>query len=139
MSYRNLSPDQRALLFRQIFSRPKLLHKERIEAAALLVDAEDAGDFGTGGMNDYAKRILGYDIRRGFQGVYEAAKVLRAIRSGRLAVSEEVFRTWDSFPIIKLSGLLSKQPSKVSDALEIIRSGRDTTNRLKELSKRMNF
>jgi hypothetical protein len=136
MSYRNLSPDQRALLFRQIFSRPQLLHKERIEAAALLVDAEGAGDFEAGGMNDYAKRVLGYDIRRGFQGIYEAANVLRAIRAGRLAVSEEIFRTWASFPIIKVSGLLSKQPEKLSEAIEIIRLGKDTTNRLNELCRR---
>lgn len=87
-------------------------------------------------MNDYAKRVLGYDIRRGFQGIYEAANVLRAIRAGRLAVSEEIFRTWASFPIIKVSGLLSKQPEKLSEAIEIIRLGKDTTNRLNELCRR---
>ena len=123
----------RKLRFREIALRPKPLNRERIEAAKFLVDAEEAGEYGTGGMNAYAKQILGVELRRDFQGIYQAAKLVRLSRVGKIPVSEEELENWDSTPIQWFSGFVSNQPQKVAEALEIIRSRKNVTNRLREL------
>ena len=121
----------------------------------LLVAGEEAGDFDKGaqGMSTYARTLTAYpekrdkegnlvhkayegiDLRRDIQGTYEACNVMRGIRSGKLAMSELEFdsKQFGSFPLIMLSGFMSKSPEKVADALEIIRSGDRVSDRLKEL------
>ncbi len=113
-----------------------MLNEERIDAARFLVEAEEAGEYFTGEMNSYAQQILAIELRRGFQGIYQAACLLRLIRNGKLAASEDEIEAWGSTPIQWISGIVSKQPEKVAEALEIVRSKRDVTNRLKELRAR---
>lgn len=131
--YHRMKLSEREMSLRHLVLRPKLLQKERREVARILLASESAGAFGPGEMNAYAKRISGVDIREEFQGVYEAVNVLRAIRDGSLPATELEFDTWGSYPVIMLSGFMSKRPNQVPQALEIIRSGQDVTNRLKEL------
>jgi hypothetical protein len=133
MSARNLSFGERKVYFQRIAVNPKLLNEERIDAARFLVEAEDAGEYFTGEMNSYAQQVLGIELRRGFQGIYQAACLLRLIRNGKLAASEDEIESWGSTPIQWISGIVSKQPGKVAEALEIVRSRHDVTNRLKEL------
>lgn len=116
-----------------LVNRPKLVQKERREVAKILIAAESAGVFGAGEMNSYAKRITGVDIREEFQGVYEAVNVLQGIRSKSVIATEDEFNTWGSFPVIELSSTMSKRPEKLPEALEIIRSKKDVTNRLRAL------
>jgi hypothetical protein len=136
MSARNLSFAERRSHFQQIAVDPKLINNERIDAARFLIEAEEAGEFHNGEMNAYAQQVLGIELRRGFQGIYQAVCLLRLIRSGKLAATEEELERWDSTPIQWMSGIVSKQPKKVAEALEIVRSRRDVTNRLKELRSR---
>ena len=136
MSVRNLSFAERKTHFQQIAVDPKLINNERIDAARFLLEAEEAGEIRSGEMNSYAQDVLGIELRRGFQGIYQAVCLLRLIRAGELAATEEELETWDSTPIQWISGIVSKQPKKVAEALEIIRSRRDVTNRLKELRSR---
>ncbi len=136
MNARHLSFAERKIHFRQLAANPRELNEERIDAARFLVEAEEAGEYVPGGMNSYAQQVLGIELRRGFQGIYQAACLLRLIRSGRLVVSEDEIEEWGSTPIQWISGIVSKQPEKVAEALEIVRSKRDVTNRLKDLRSR---
>lgn len=112
MNVRNLPFAERKIHFQQIAINPKLLNNERIDAARFLLEAEEAGEFHFGGMNLYAKQVLGIELRRGFQGIYQAVSLLRLIRSGKLAASEEELETWDSTPIQWVSGIVSKQQKR---------------------------
>ena len=136
MTVRNLTFAERKIHFQQIAVDPKRINNERIDAARFLLEAEEAGEIHAGGMNSYAQEVLGIELRRGFQGIYQAVNLLRLIRVGKLEATEEELETWDSTPIQWMSGIVSKQPKKVAEALGIIRSRRDVTNRLKELRSR---
>lgn len=136
MSARNLSFGERKAYFQKIAVNPRELNEERIDAARFLVEAEEAGEYVTGEMNSYAQQVLGIELRREFQGIYQAACLLRLIRKGKLAVSEDEIEAWKSTPIQWISGIVSKQPEKVAEALEIVHSKHDVTNRLKELRAR---
>lgn len=131
--YNRMTSAEREKSLKHLVNRPKLVQKERREVARILLASESAGAFGPGEMNSYAKRISGVDIREEFQGVYEAVNVLRAIRDGSLPATEQEFETWGSFPVIMLSGFMSKRPDQIPQVLGIIRSGLNLTNRLKEL------
>lgn len=150
--FKALSPKERAKnvvsFARKSMDSKKLLTK-------VLIAGEEIGDFGRGNgqMAAYAKQVTSYpestdeesgivtpafegiDLRRDVQGTYEYANVLRGIREGKLAMSEVEFDSdvFGSNGLIQLSGFMSKSPEKVSEALEIIRSRNDVTNRLKAL------
>lgn len=132
-NYDIMTPCDREKSIKHLVTQAKLVQRERREVARILLASETAGAFGPGEMNSYAKRISGVDIRVEVQGVYEAVNVLRAIRAGILPASEQEFDKWGSFPVIMLSSFMSKRSKLVPQALEIIRSGRDLTNRLKKL------
>jgi hypothetical protein len=136
MNARNLSFADRKTHFQEIALDPKRINNERIDAARFLLEAEERGEYHAGEMNTYAQQVLGIELRRGFQGIYQAACLLRLIRAGKLEVTEDELETWDSTPIQWVSGIVSKQPDKLQEALEIVRSRRDVTNRLKELRSR---
>jgi hypothetical protein len=105
------------------------------EIAKIMVAAEECGDFGKNEMNSWAIKATGIELRREVQGTYEYANVLRGIRSGELPFAEAEFDKAPSFGLIKLAGFMGKKdPEKVSAALEIIRSKKDVTNRLRELT-----
>ena len=134
--FQSMTSDQRA---KNLASRAVKQSEAKKEISKILVAAEAAGDFGKGKgeMNAYATKITGVELRREAQGVYEYCNVLREILSGKLAVTEAEFDSarFGSFPLIVLSGLMSKAPEKVTEALEIIRSGIDVTKRLQALIK----
>jgi hypothetical protein len=116
-------------------SRVKKDNETKKEIAKILVAAEEKGDFGKGEMNKWSLEITGVELRREVQGTYEYATVLRGIRSGELAFTEEEFDKAPSFGLIKLAGFMGKKDGeKVAAALEIIRSGEDVTNRLRALT-----
>lgn len=127
-----MTANQAATTLKSLCTRHTTAKKEIVK---LLVAREEAGDFGKGEMNTYAQRVTGMELRREIQGTYEAVNVMKGIRSGELPMTEEEFdsKKFGSFPLIMLSGFMSKSPEKVIPALEIIRSGEDVTKRLKEL------
>lgn len=127
-----MTANQAATTLKSLCTRHATGKKEIVK---LLVAREEAGDFGKGEMNTYAQRVTGMELRREIQGTYEAVNVMKGIRSGELPMTEEEFdsKKFGSFPLIMLSGFMSKSPEKVIPALEIIRSGEDVTKRLKEL------
>lgn len=105
------------------------------EISKIIVAAEESGDFGKGEMNSWSLKITGIELRRELQGTYEYANVLRGIRSGDLPFAEKEFDKAPSFGLIKLAGFMGKNdPEKVAECLEIIRSGKDLTNRLKAMT-----
>lgn len=101
--------------------------------AKILVAGEEKADFGPGEMNAYAQKITGLELRREFQGTYEAVNVLKGIRSGSVPMTEADFDRVLGFALVIISGLLSKSPEKVATACEIAVSGKDVTQRLKAL------
>lgn len=105
----------------------------KVMIAKLLVAARMKGDFDDGEMNAYAQRVTGIELRRELQGTYEAVNVLQAILDGECGLTEAEFESCPDFGRVTISGLLSKAPEKVAEAVEIIRSGTDVTKRLKEL------
>lgn len=107
------------------------------EIAKILIAAEESGDFGKGEMNAYAQKVTGVELRRECQGAYESVNVLRAIRASQIDFSEEEFDSAPKFGLIKLSGFIGKNnPALVSEAIAIIRSRVDVTNRLKALGQK---
>lgn len=107
----------------------------KTKIAKVLVAAYEAGDFETGEMNSYAARVTGLELRREVQGVYEAVNVLEGIRAGQIDATEDEFDQWKDIARVALSGLLSKSPEKIPEALRIIRSGEGVTKQLKALRK----
>jgi hypothetical protein len=132
--FKVLSPEGRVTNLKSRVTKATTAKKEIMK---LLIAGEECGDFGSGKgeMNAYALKITGHDLRREIQGTYEGCNVLRAIRSGKLAMTEDEFdsKPFGSFPLIMLSGFMTKSPENVSEALEIIRSGIDVTKRLQAL------
>ena len=117
-------------------SRVKKDDEVKKEIVKILVAAEEKGDFGKGEMNSYAQRVTGYELRREVQGVYEHCNVFRAIRSKEIAMTETDFDKAGKAGLIKLLSCLSSRKELVAEAVEIIKSGKEVTNRLAELMKK---
>lgn len=132
VQFKEMSPQARATSLKSLCTRLSTARKEIVK---VLVAAEETGDYGKGEMNSYAQRITGIELRREAQGTYESVNVLKGIRQGAVPMTEAEFdsKKFGSFPLIMLSGFMSKSPEKVIPALEIIRSGEDVTKRLKAL------
>ena len=132
IQFKEMTAGDRAKNLKSLVTKQTTAKKE---IAKILVAAEMQGDFGKGEMNSYAQQVTGVELRREAQGTYEFVNVIKGILSGELPMTEEEFdsKQFGSFPLIMLSGFMSKSPEKVADALAIIRSGDDVTKRLKEL------
>ncbi len=134
LEFTKLTANQRANGLKTLVVKQATAKKE---IAKILVAAEECGDFGKGKgeMNTYAVKITGVELRREAQGIYEYCNVMRAIRAKSISMTEAEFDSakFGSFPLIMLSGFMGKSPEKVSEALEIIRSGLDVTKRLQAL------
>jgi hypothetical protein len=108
--------------------------------AKILHAAEHAGDFDGGeSLNAFAQRVTGAELRRECQGVYEACRVLNAMRDKSVCMTEEQFDGVRGFALVSISGLLGKNgdPEKLARAVEIALSGaKDICAKLKELTKK---
>lgn len=88
-------------------------------------------------MNRYANDILGFDIRREIQGIYESTRILQGIQDGAIPLTEKEFEEAGNYAIIKLSSIYSNQPEYLSEACDMIRAGRGkVTQQLKEIIAR---
>lgn len=123
-----MSKDERAS---NLKSRVKKYDVSKKEIVKILVASEEGGDVGKNeSLNAFANRVTGYDLRREVQGVYEHCNVLRAIRAKEITMTEADFDKAGKSGLIKLSSCLSSYKSLVPEVVEIIKSGKDVTNRL---------
>lgn len=131
IQFKEMNPNEAAKNLKSLCTRVK---SGEFEIMKLLVAREEAGDFGKGEMNSYAQRVTGLELRREIQGVYEGCTVLRAIRAGDITLTESEFDKAKKYCLIKLASLIGKKDAeKITAAVEIIRSGKDVTSRIKAL------
>lgn len=115
-------------------SRTRKDDETKKEIAKILVAAEESGDFGKGEMNSWAMKIVGCELRREIQGTYDLVKVLQSSRASEIVFTEAEFDKTPKSALYSLARIIRKKDAgKIASALEIIRSGKDLTNRLKEL------
>lgn len=125
-------PARSAALLAQIGT----LGNQQKAIAKLLFACEEKGDFAEGeSLNAFAQRVTGVELRRECQGVYEAVNVLRAMKAGKVVMTETQFDSIRGFAVTTISSLLARAKDKVADAVKIALSGdKDVVKQLKELA-----
>ncbi len=111
--------------------------KKRI--AVRLVSLEQHMPEGTS-LNKWATKVLGFEIRKTVQHVYELAHIVRGVIAGNLGISEPDYWKMSQNDLVQLSAFITKDEYKprLAEAVEAVKSGEKVRQKLAAIRKEIN-